>query len=121
MNAIAAGAIGVVLVGTGQAPLNLGNLATAQANTPVLGAGDMHGDELKKALCTGINPDATPAPTACADQKTVTLRLATNNYSNHPRPWSSAAARRSATRGHEGPDRHGRRAHRLRARRPWRP
>ncbi len=62
--------------------MNVGTLATAQPNVPVLGAGDMHGDELKKALCEGVNPDASPAPAACADQKTVTLKIATNAWTN---------------------------------------
>ncbi|HEX6024026.1 MAG TPA: M28 family peptidase, partial [Solirubrobacter sp.] len=81
-NAVAAGAVGVILVGTNQSPLNVGTLATPQPDVPVLGAGDMHGDELKKALCEGVNPDATPPPAACATQKTVTLRVATNAWTN---------------------------------------
>jgi hypothetical protein len=99
-NAIAAGAVGVILVGTGQAPLTLNNLTTAQPNVPVLGGGDLHGAELKKALCPGTNPDATPAPTACADQKPVTLKLVTNTYSNLTR--AVVIGRRKAVGDPEG-------------------
>jgi hypothetical protein len=80
-NAVAAGAVGVLLFGTGQAPPAV-TITTAQPNVPVVGGGDLHADELRKALCAGINPDANPLPTPCADQKTVTLKLVTNNWGN---------------------------------------
>jgi hypothetical protein len=78
-NAVAAGAIGVILFGTGQAPPTV-TITTAQPNVPVVGGGDLHADELRKALCTGINPDSNPLPAPCAAQNKVTLKLVTNNW-----------------------------------------
>src|SRR4051795_6146006 len=51
-NALAAGAAGVMLGGTGPAPPSITINGTV-ANVPVIGSGDLHGDELKKALCPG--------------------------------------------------------------------
>jgi hypothetical protein len=80
VNAVAAGAIGVIIVGTGQAPPTV-TLTTAQPNVPVVGGGDMHGDELKNALCPADPPllgGSNGTTTVCANQKTVTLSIKTN-------------------------------------------
>ena len=98
-NAVAAGAAGVMLVGTGQAPPTV-TIDGTVPNVPVIGGGDMHGDELKKALCPGINPDATPAPTPCAGQSKVTLKVVTNNWGNLTR--AVVIGRRKAVGDPEG-------------------
>ncbi len=129
VNAVAAGAVGVIIVGTGQAPVGV-TLTTAQPNVPVLGAGDLHGDELKNALCPSDPPlpgGSNGVTTVCASQKTVTLEDR-HQQLGQPDPRGRHRQAQGALgseqdgpeRAGQGPDRDGRRAHRLRARRPGR-
>ena len=70
-NAVAAGAVGVILGNTGNnaAPTTTITLTTPQPTIPVLGGGRAHLDWIKGLLAAGP----------------LTLKLATNSYVNHPR------------------------------------
>ena len=87
-NATAAGAIAVIIMGTGASPSGAFNLGTA-ATIPVLASADVHGDTIKELLCEpgpdgsvfDPHPGGTVGPTQngpwCADQKKLTLTIAT--------------------------------------------
>jgi hypothetical protein len=88
VNATAAGAIGVINMGTGASPQGAFTLATA-ATIPVVSSADVHSDTIKELLCTpgpdgsvfDPHPGGTIGPTQngpwCADQKKLTLTIAT--------------------------------------------
>jgi hypothetical protein len=93
VNAVAAGAVGVIIMGTGASPSSAFTLgasaASAAATVPVVASADVHSDTIKELLC-GPGPDGsvfdphpggTVGPTQnapwCANQGKLTLTIAT--------------------------------------------
>ncbi|HWK29499.1 MAG TPA: M28 family peptidase [Solirubrobacter sp.] len=100
VNAVAAGATGVIIMGTGasaSSAFSLGATAAAAAATiPVVASADVHSDTIKELVCApgpdgsvfDPHPGGTVGPTQngpwCADQKKLTLTIATETVTANP-------------------------------------